>query len=247
MEKKIFKFLRKNYGWMVAITTGTSVVLSHILRFIKYMYSQYYFNYYGLSYEMYDSSELGFLYNFGFSILLLLCLVSLFYCYFQFLNNKEKPLKIKTIAFNIFLILISNIFIVFLVNVNYTVLQIIANIALLIVAEGTGTFIFYKSLKNENEKNADNDICNKLKILPFYIFLIIIALLFSYGCEVALNKSYRITNDDKVILYSTEGYYLVLDCEIEDNKLTIHKGKQTKINNEDVKSQLIEFDEIKIE
>ena len=60
MKDKIFKFMQKNYGWIVAVITGISVATSFILRFIKYMYSSFYFSYYGLSYELFNSNELGF-------------------------------------------------------------------------------------------------------------------------------------------------------------------------------------------
>ncbi len=61
-----------------------------------------------------------------------------------------------------------------------------------------------------------------------------------------MNKEYRIINNDKVIVYTTNDYYLILDCEIRNNELIIYKGKQTKINNENVISKLISFDEIKL-
>ena len=67
---KILNFLQDNYGWIVAIITGLTVAISFILRFIKYMYSSFYFSYYGLSYELFNSNELGFLYNFGFLMFL---------------------------------------------------------------------------------------------------------------------------------------------------------------------------------
>ena len=73
----LFSFLQKNYGWMVALITGISVVTSFILRFIKYLYSVYYFNYYGLSFGLFDCDELGFLYNLCFSILLIFFYFSL--------------------------------------------------------------------------------------------------------------------------------------------------------------------------
>lgn len=57
-------------------------------------------------------------------------------------------------------------------------------------------------------------------------------------------KNYRIINNNKVIVYSNSDYYLTLDCEIEDNKLIMYKGKQNKISTEDVYSELIEFDEV---
>lgn len=72
-KDKIFGFLQKNYGWIVALLTGLTVTTSFVLRFIKYIYSNFYFDYYGISYELFNNNELGFLYNFGFSILILLC------------------------------------------------------------------------------------------------------------------------------------------------------------------------------
>ena len=245
MKDKIFEFLQKNYAWMVAAITGISVVISFILRFIKYIYSSYYFSYYGLSYELFNSNELGFLYNFGFSILILLCYASLMYCYVQLFSIKK--IKIKTIFFNIFLILISNIFVVYSVNVKYSICQFIINVIVLIALEAFITKIFLRT--NEKEKSKENnisDLLNTLKIIPFYLLLLIFYFLIGYSSNIKMNKSYRIINNDKVIVYTTNDYYLVLDCEINDNKLTIYKGKQTKVSNENVVSKLIDFDEVKL-
>ena len=247
MKDKIFKFMQKNYGWIVAVITGISVVTSFILRFIKYMYSIYYFSYYGLSYELFNSNELGFLYNFGFSILVLLCFGSLMYCYIQLFNVKKMKTKAKTVLFNIFLVLISNIIVVASTSIKLLSWQSIFNVVLLIVIEIVISYIFLKMAKKDKNKENDlNDFKNSLKILPFYIFLLIFTFLLSYSSEIILNKSYRIINSDKVIAYTTNDYYLVLDCEIKDNKLTIYKGKQAKINNENIVSELINFDEVNL-
>ena len=245
MKDKIFKFMQKNYGWIVAVITGISVVTSFILRFIKYMYSIYYFSYYGLSYELFNSNELGFLYNFGFSILVLLCFGSLMYCYIQLFNIKK--MKLKTILCNIFLILISNIIIVASTNVKYSIWQCILNVIGLIIVEIIASTVFSKmDKKGRNKTYEENNLPNVLKIIPFYLILLIFSFLTSYGLNIAMNKSYRIIDNDKVIAYATNDYYLVLDCEIKDNKLTIYKGKQTKINNENIVSELINFDEVNL-
>ncbi len=247
MKDKIFKFMQKNYGWIVAVITGISVVTSFILRFIKYMYSIYYFSYYGLSYELFNSNELGFLYNFGFSILVLLCFGSLMYCYIQLFNIKKMKLKLKTILCNIFLILISNIIIVASTNVKYSIWQYILNVIGLIIVEIITSIVFFKMDKKERNKTYEvNNLPNVLKIIPFYLMLLIFSFLTSYGLNIAMNKSYRIIDNDKVITYTTNDYYLVLDCEIKDNKLTIYKGKQAKINNENIVSELINFDEVNL-
>lgn len=245
MKDKIFKFMQKNYGWIVAVITGISVATSFILRFIKYMYSIYYFSYYGLSYELFNSNELGFLYNFGFSILVLLCFGSLMYCYIQLFNIKK--MKLKTILCNIFLILISNIIIVASTNVKYSIWQYILNVIGLIIVEIIASIVFFKMDKKERNKTYEaNNLPNVLKIIPFYLMLLIFSFLTSYGLNIAMNKSYRIIDNDKVIAYTTNDYYLVLDCEIKDNKLTIYKGKQAKINNENIVSELINFDEVNL-
>ena len=245
MKDKIFKFMQKNYGWIVAVITGISVVTSFILRFIKYMYSIYYFSYYGLSYELFNSNELGFLYNFGFSILVLLCFGSLMYCYIQLFNIKK--MKLKTILCNIFLILISNIIIVASTNVKYSIWQCILNVIGLIIVEIIASTVFSKmDKKGRNKTYEENNLPNVLKIIPFYLILLIFSFLTSYGLNIAMNKSYRIIDNNKVIAYATNDYYLTLDCEIKDNKLTIYKGKQTKINNENIVSELINFDEVNL-
>lgn len=245
MKDKIFKFMQKNYCWMVAVITGISVATSFILRFIKYMYSIYYFSYYGLSYELFNSNELGFLYNFGFSILVLLCFGSLMYCYIQLFNIKK--MKLKTTLCNIFLILISNIIIVASTNVKYSIWQYILNVIGLIIVEIIASIVFFKMDKKEGNKTyKENNLPNVLKIIPFYLILLIFSFLTSYGLNIAMNKSYRIIDNDKVIAYATNDYYLTLDCEIKDNKLTIYKGKQAKINNENIVSELINFDEVNL-
>lgn len=247
MRDKIFEFLQKNYGWMAAAITGISVSTSFILRFIKYIYSSFYFSYYGISYELFNSDDLGFLYNFGFSILILLCFGSLMYCYIQLFNVKKMKVKGKTILFNIFLIIISNTIVVYSTNVKYSLWQFILNVILLIATEVIVSIIFWKIDKKEKiKKNDVNDFKNSLKILPFYLFILIFTFLLSYSSEIILNKSYRIINSDKVIVYTTNDYYLTLDCEIKDDKLIIYKGKQTKINNENVESELINFEEVKL-
>ena len=247
MRDKIFEFLQKNYGWMVASITGISVATSFILGFIKYIYSSFYFSYYGISYELFNSDDLGFLYNFGFSILILLCFGSLMYCYIQLFNVKKMKVKGKTILFNIFLIIISNTIVVYSTNVKYSLWQFILNVILLIATEVIVSIIFWKIDKKEKiKKNDINDFKNSLKILPFYLFILIFTFLLSYSSEIILNKSYRIINSDKVIVYTTNDYYLTLDCEIKDDKLIIYKGKQTKINNENIESELINFEEVKL-
>lgn len=169
------------------------------------------------------------------------------YCYMQLFNKKEMNVKLKTIVFNILLIIVSNIIVVFSLNYKYSLCQLIFNFLALIAIEIVMSVIFFKIDKREKNKKYDLiDLSNTIKIVPFYIVLLLFSLILSYGSNIVMNKSYRIIGNDKVIVYTTNDYYLTLDCKIKNNELTIYKGKQSKINNEDVVSELINFDKVEL-
>ena len=136
---------------------------------------------------------------------------------------------------------------VYSINIEYSIWNIIINTGLLIATEIIMIFVFFKKLKKEEtEKLETKSILNSLKILPFYLIFVVFVILFEYGLGIKMNKTYRIVDNDKVIVYTTENYYLTLNCEIENNVLIIYQGSQTKIDNKDIESKLIKFKDIKI-
>ena len=46
-EKSLTKIIRENYAWIIAILTLGTVIVSNILKFIEYLTSLTYFQYYG--------------------------------------------------------------------------------------------------------------------------------------------------------------------------------------------------------
>ena len=68
--------------------------------------------------------------------------------------------------------------------------------------------------------------------------------------EYVAEKEYKIVNTEndscQAIVYTTKDYYLTLDCEIEDKKLTLYKGTETKIATDNVKTKQITFDNVHI-
>ena len=54
---------------------------------------------------------------------------------------------------------------------------------------------------------------------------------------------YRVINDNKVIVYTTKDYYLVLDYKIDKDKMFIYKNTQNKIDNLNVNSKFIKVKE----
>ena len=72
--------------------------------------------------------------------------------------------KIRTIIFNITLIIASNIIVVFSLNNKYSLCQFILNFFILIITETIMSVIFFKMDKKErNKKYNMNDVPNTLK------------------------------------------------------------------------------------
>lgn len=247
MKNKFFKMLRENYGWIVAFTTGLSVVISLILKFWKYICSRLYFGYYGISYSFFDNSELNFLYNVGLSIVLLFCMCSIFFCYIQIFNRKNKNIKRTTLLFDVFWISFFNTLVILFINIHISFLSFVVYWSVLLGVEYFFSRIIFK-YESEDVLASDpiRDFVNYLKAFPFYLIVLLFFLSFSYFCEVSNNDSYYIIDNNKVIVYSTADYSIVLDCEISNNELIIYRGYQTKISNSNVKSILLSFDKVSL-
>ena len=124
MKNKIFVLLQKNYGWMVAAFTGLSVCLSFMLRLLKYIYAKLYFDYYGISFGLFNMEELDVLYSFCISILLMLCFYSLIYCFKEIYDVIRSKVLNKKIFVNVVLVIISNIVISFSFNIKTSFFQV---------------------------------------------------------------------------------------------------------------------------
>lgn len=249
MKNEKFTFIQKNYGWIIAAISGMSICLSFILRYIKYIHSSLYFNHYGISYELFNSEEIGYLYSFILSIILIMCFYSLIYCFKQIYDFMKKRNKndIGNFIFNIILIIISNTLITFSSISQIKFWNVVFFAIILFVIEIIMMLVFKVTIyKKSKQEDTIKSIINYIKVIPFYLFLII--LLFSYVYIKSLNKinTYRIINDDKVIVYTTSNYYVILDCDIKNDELIIYKGSQMKINNENIETKLMDFNKVKL-
>ena len=223
---------------IIGVLTFLGIICFNILKFIEYIKAQFYFDYYGLNINLYKYSDQGFIYGLCLSLLFLLAIMSLPFFIKQIIDN----VKLKRIVNYINL---RNVIIVLLFNciwIYSMLLEKIISIALFclfIVVEFVVTcFIFY------GKEEKDISFGDVLKFVPIYIFVLILCIGVSDIYNLKFKKEYRIISDNKVIVYSNNDYYLTLDCEIEDNKLIMYKGKQNKINTDNVYSELIEFDEV---
>lgn len=245
--KDIIKKVKDYYACVISVITFLGVIISNILKFIEHLTSEAYFSYFGLNHNLYMYSDRSFIYNLCISILLMFAIYSVFYCFKQLRDNKNLgKIFLQENFWNIILILISNTYMIIIVSEKTNNSSLILNLIFLIIFEFIASlFIFRKEKEIDyTDEQIKKKIINYIKIFPFLILLLIILHTNKVYLNLNLLKDYNIINNNKVIVYSTNDYYLTLDCDINGNELIIYKGEQEKIDNNNVKSELKKFDKV---
>lgn len=243
-EKSLTKIIRENYAWIIAILTLGTVIVSNILKFIEYLTSLTYFQYYGLDHNLYNYYDKNFIYSICLSVVFLIAFGFLLYCMKEIKDDFKNNLTLK----NISIIVLANLYltIVYCSNLSNTY-KLINFVAFILLEYISSIFIFKKNDDQKvNKKNRKKFIIDYFKSLVFLIILLILCNSARLYINLQSLTNYRIINDNKVIVYSTNNYYITLDCEINDNQLTIYKGSQEKIENNNIKSQLTKFNKVEI-
>ena len=246
---KILEFMQKNYTWIIAIFTGLGVIVSNILKFIEYLTGTVYFSYYGLDMNLYKYSDKGFIYSLCLSFLFILALISLLYCLYQIANNiKNKKYINKNNILNLLIIISSNLCIILSSSTKNSFISIVVSFIVLIIIEIIISFIMFRKPKKDKttDVSLSEELLNYIKILPFALIILIILLMLKTQLSLIYRTNYRITDDNKVIVYSNNEYYITLDCEIKDNNLVIYKGTQEKIDNDGIHSTYKKFENIEV-
>ena len=243
-EKSLTKIIRENYAWIIAILTLGTVIVSNILKFIEYLTSLTYFQYYGLDHNLYNYYDKNFIYSICLSVVFLIAFGFLLYCMKEIKDDFKNNLTLK----NISIIVLANLYltVVYCSNLSNTY-KLINFVAFILLEYISSIFIFKKNDDQKvNKKNRKKFIIDYFKSLVFLIILLILCNSARLYINLQSLTNYRIINDNKVIVYSTNNYYITLDCEINDNQLTIYKGSQEKIENNNIKSQLTKFNKVEI-
>lgn len=239
-NKNILDSIKDYSPSIIGVLTFLGLICFNILKFIEYIEALFYFDYYGLNINLYKYSDQGFIYGLCLSLVFFLAIMSLLFFIKQVIDN----IKLKRI---VNFVNLRNVIIILLFNCIWVYSMLLEKIisivlfCLFIVVEIIVTwFIFYC------KEEEDVSFGNVLKFVPIYILMLILCIGVSDMCNLRLKKEYRVISDNKVIVYSNNDYYLTLDCEIEDNKLIMYKGKQNKIYTDNVYSELKKFDVVEI-
>lgn len=246
-ETSITKVIQNNYAWIIAGLTFFGVIVSNVLKFIEFITSETYFWYFGIDHNLYNYSDKNFIYGLCLSIIFILAFISVFYCFKQIGENikKKKWLKCENLI-NISLILISNLYIIITTPGQQNLISIIITVVILIIFEFIMSLIFFKKEKESTQEQLKRDLINYIKVLPFIIIFLIIINSSRIYLNLTYQKQYKIINDNRVIVYSTNDYYITLDCDINNNEIVIYNGSQEKIENNNVKSQLTKFTKVEM-
>lgn len=245
--KEIIGTIKDNYIWIIALLTFIGTIILNVLKFIEYLTSSTYFIYFGLNHNLYQNSDMNYIYSLCLSIVFGFALFSVFYCFKQIRDNKRNHniLKLENLT-DIFLIFISNLYMLITTTNEINLKSLIIDLIIMLVIEYFLSIFMFKEEKPLEKGQEKRYLINYLKIIPFMIIALIFLHSFRICLDIDLIKQYDIIEDNKVIVYTTNDYYLTLDCKIdkENNKLVIYKGSQEKIDNNNVKSQLTKFDKV---
>ncbi|MGE5456509.1 MAG: hypothetical protein ACM3O4_05355 [Ignavibacteriales bacterium] len=247
-NKKALEFFQKNYTWLIAVATVVGIIISNIFKFVEYITANVYFSYYGLNINLYKYDDRNFFYGLCLSLLFMLASYSLIYCIRQlYLDCKNKIFKFNRFISNFLVIAMSNIYIISISNIELTISNLSINFLVLVLFEFILSIIIFKVIPNENIKNDSKYyIITYFKLLPFLIIIFLVLVSIRANILLFYNKNYRIIDNNKVIVYSNNDYYLTLDCKIKKSSIVIYKGTQNKISNENVYSILMNYEKVQI-
>ena len=107
-EKKfsVTKVIKDNYAWVIAVLTFGTVIVSNILKFVEYLTSLTYFQFYGLDHNLYNYYDKNFIYSICLSIVFFIAFGFLLYCIKEIKDDVKNNLTLK----NVLIIIISNLY-----------------------------------------------------------------------------------------------------------------------------------------
>lgn len=252
MKEKILEIL-KNPKFLTALIGVLGVGFFNIAKFVEYFVAYIKFNYYGIDIGFYQYSTSSFIVNFLVSIFIVCGVGLCFYCCNKILGCfRVKKIKWQEILEDFILLVAINLVYIY-VYANFDTGNNIANILtytlyiiLLIIVEAFISFFLKKSRATTSESAIPYDILELIKSIMLLICIIIFCIYGMTNFSLKLHHSYRVTDDNKVLTYTNPDYSIVLNCEIKDDEIIIHKGTQTKVNNEDLYSELKYYKKITI-
>ena len=251
--RSILDVLKNNCTWIIGVLTFLGLIMKGMLEFAEYITSEIYFSYYGLNHGLYNYSNKGGIYDLIISIIFALAFISVLACCEQLKEQiKNKNILSRKNFKNIKLIIVSNIYIVLTSSEKKNMIEIPILVIALIIFEMLISGKFFNEFKNMDKTQIDRDQLRKnfvdyIKLIPYILVFLIFMNTVAIYLNLQYQKEYNIINNNKVTIYTTNDYYLTLDCDINGDEIVIYRGRQEKIDNNNIKTQKIKFNKVKVQ
>lgn len=258
-----------NFYSLVGIIGFFGTVIVVCLNFISFIGLKTHFDYYGLNLDLISSGLNYLIYYLCIFCSIIILFFSVVYLMIFLLYKDRSDLSWKDnvcdlLAFIFYILSINFIFYIMIkmfylsFSLSFTDIDIYVYFSKWLVPFEISVsiigYIFSKIFKIDIIKWGLN-IHNKfLRVVLGSIFIICFFILISgvYKTILDMKEKYYLTDDNSsVIVYSTESYYLTLDCEVRfengEKVLVIFSNTQNKISSNNVRTKYNTFDRTKFE
>lgn len=231
------------------------VVLTSIMGIVVYMFNRYYMYYcgefYGISSKYFKENNI--FYDKAIAIfcgILLLMYPFIIKFFIDKIDNKKY--KIFEFLFDLLMILVQlSAFLIVIINsyiytnfINYVREYFYLLIIIIIIISFLIAYYLTYRIDNYNKKTK----C--IEKIVFGLSMIVYFVVISCGLFVKINyniqdkRYYETINDNKVIVSDFSDKFVVMDCDINDEILIIHKGKCTLVDMTDVNITYKEYKDV---
>lgn len=248
------KFLKENITWITATVTAVVGVWAFLLNINSYINYSSLSSYYGTSLEFFTYNHWYYVYTIVLITLNILVVLAWFFSFNDLVGSLFSKKSRKYIMSNAVIIISSYVVLFLILKLAFGIIQsLILTTLIQLFSYAIVKFIYKKfsdidKTSNDADYNPYIEAKHYFKKIPFYFIIIVILSVAINMSKYVTEKEYKIVNSEndscQAIVYTTKDYYLTLDCEIEDKKLTLYKGTETKIATDNVKTSKIIFENV---
>lgn len=249
--KEVINYFNSYYGLVIALFGAIGFIFTSSMNLCEYIIYKIYFNNYELNFEFYELGNGLFWYRAVTYLLVGILIYLSAYLYFSCAkeDSTKRVYRIISVIFNFFIscllcdIKVSNWIVCLFTLAIYSLILLF--IEFLINKFVFPLFFIESKIENEQAISIKDAIVKSITYFVLSILLVTLCLNFLTINDLFFSKSFYVTDNSKVVVYTNKDYYLTLKCEIEDNIIYIKKGTQEKINTDGVIIEKMTFEEIK--
>lgn len=252
-------YFKQNPSALTAFGAIVIAFLGGTLRLNDYLNYTFLSSYYGISLEYYNYNEISAVFLLLICTLFICLFAAIIYSYRHFVTCLKRGNSKKGLPGDIVILFAFNLIVyLFLLSlyknaIHSALVLIFLYIPILLfitIKKKIMKLIRKKTSTEESYVEAVMDFKLYLRNLPILFLLTLVLTHYLNFLSYQLKKDYLLVDSSgescAVAIYSTQDYFVTLECEIQDDNLTIYKGSQNKISNDNVKTQKITFDRVNI-